>query len=563
MKIKRIRHYIALAFSIIILIFISFLIASNIYIPFAEKEISKNISILLITNTVIISIILLLLIYSTISQSIIYKQNKVLRRLRIKMTRITAENNIVIMQYNVKEKCFIRWNDKDGVPSKFFSLEEYLSRIYPDDLVVSQKLIEYMNSQTINTYSCDYRYKIPDSNVYTWYINDVFPYKMDRQGKVISYMGICHKNDKWHELNNNLELYRKRVSFALSSADICFIQYDVVSGTFYQLDEKGELPDSPIELKISEAIHPDDLPLAKRLFKQMEEHQLEKFSIEFRLRLPGSDVYTWYATRVIAYSHDEKHQISSYMCVNINNDNWHKLMEQATELNTKAEMVKLVSNFLENMSHKILTPLNAVVGFSDVISDEESKETKDEYKKIINENSAMLLKMSNDILTFANIESGRQLWMPLSFDIELFFTSLVDNIKKTIRPDIHFLLQSNSSSFKVMLDSSMLERIISSLFNFMIGFTKEGNISVKYSNKDSGLFVVISDPSFFIEERYHESLFDRFDNFDKSSKYISGLGLPICKALIIKDNGKIGIHSNIKMGTSFWFWIPCSISKQQ
>jgi len=431
------QQFLSIIFSVILITFTLLVIACNIYLSFLEKTINKIISIFLIFNAIIIIFLLFLLIYMIISHLLVIKKNKELKTLCFKLTHITPNDDVNIIQYNVKEKNFIYWNDKEDIPPRSFSLDEYWTRVCPKDLDVSQKLMEYMNNQTLGNYSCDYRYKIPETETYAWYITDVIPYKIDKDGKVISYMGLCRKNDKCHIM-----------------------------------------------------------------------------------------------------------------------------MEQISELRTMTEMVKLLSNFIENIGYKIITPLNAIIGFSDLMNDENSEEIKTEYRKIINENSNMLLRMSNDILTFAEIESGRQLCISLSFDIEFFFRYLIRNVKKTISQGINLILHSEDTSFRVTLDSSMLERIITSLFNFMIGFTKKGDINIKYAEKDSGLYVIISDSSFYIKEKYQHHLFSRFDNFDKSSKYIPGIGLPLCKALIIKNNGKIRVDSDSKKGTSFRFWIPCPINKQ-
>ena len=75
-------------------------------------------------------------------------------------------------------------------------------------------------------------------------------------------------------------------------------------------------------------------------------------------------------------------------------------MLEMTELSGKAALLKMISSFLENMGRKVRTPLNAVMGFSDVMSDEESEETRMEYKKIVDENSALMLRMADDMISF-------------------------------------------------------------------------------------------------------------------------------------------------------------------
>jgi len=464
------------------------------------------------------------------------------------------------MQYDVQKKVFTRWNDKEGVPYRSFSLDEYWTHVHPDDLDVTHKLVDYMNGLRTEDYTCDYRYFLSEKNSYIWYFHHVFPYETYKNGKPKSYMGICRENTQWHVMNDNLISFRKRISFASIAAKIHFFQYDVKTDTFFMLDNKGEAADRIIKrATFNDFVYSEDLQIFNDMLDRINNHDEAAINAEYRFRLPEEKEFNWFHSNIFAYSHEKTGEISSYMCISINNNEWHETMKEMMRLSGKAELLKMLSGFLENVGRKIRTPLNAVIGFSDVICDEESEDIKKEYRKIIDENSALLLKISDDVLTLSQIESGNLIFSHVEFDIDRFFREFKTDVNAAKNPDVNLMIESFDERKTVDLDPSMLNRIITTLLNYVASFTQKRIVIINYKIKDNGLYVSVSDPSFTIKKERQKYLFERFENFDRSSKYIPGIGLPVCKAILANDNGKIGVESEPETGTTFWFWVPCKI----
>lgn len=554
---RRLSYLLSLCLLASGILIIAYLIWSRISL----YEIDKRTDFLLVLDIVLLVMLFPLLIYFFLSKQKLAKNNIVLQRLRGKLSHVTENDNIITVQYNVAEQQFIRWNDTTGEPERIFSLDDYWTHIHPDDLPIARKLIEYLHSGNTKEYACEYRYLLPGAETHIWQYNDIYPYETNKQGKAISYFSISRKNDQWHEMHNILERYRKRISFISESIKIYILQYDVASDTFYMLDNKGKNPDIIITTDyVRKIAHPDDLQGLIDLMRQIREHKKKKLTSDFRFIDGKSKKYVWFHNETIAFDYDIDGKICSYLILNINNDNWHETMLEMTELSGKAALLKMISSFLENMGRKVRTPLNAVMGFSDVMSDEESEETRMEYKKIVDENSALMLRMADDMLVLAQIESGNLVFERETFDISRFFDDLKSKICKTLKPGVNIVYLSHNGSFKVKLDPEKLSIITSTILNYFASYSNKGTITVNYSIKDEGLLVAVSDPSFVIEKNSLTHIFDRFDNFDRSSKYIPGIGLPICKALLSNNNGKIIAESDSTQGTIFSFWIPCEIS---
>jgi ABC-type amino acid transport substrate-binding protein/two-component sensor histidine kinase len=213
------------------------------------------------------------------------------------------------------------------------------------------------------------------------------------------------------------------------------------------------------------------------------------------------------------------------------------------------------SAFLANMSHDIRTPLNAILGFTSLALDTESKEEKEEYIKIVNTNSELLMNLINDILDISKIEAGTMDFHPKDVDFSTSFNDLTESLKSNLtNPDIEFIVDNPYPECKVVLDFNRVAQIISNFTTNAIKHTEKGHIKVGYSYEDDGIKVYVEDTGSGIPEEQHEKVFQRFMKLD--SVQGTGLGLAICKAITDRCGGRIGFDSKVGDGSTFWAWIP-------
>ncbi len=510
----------------------------------------------IILNSVILALFFFLLSFFFFAYKRMVNTNKSLLDIRRKFEFITTATDITVMQYDVKSRKFTRWNASNDKPYRKFGVKEYWSRIYPDDLPEAHHLIDYMDSRNNNPYSCEYRYLYPSAIGYIWQHNDIFPFEYESSRIPTSYIGICRRNERWHEVEDKLEKFRQNVSFITSANGIMFIQYNVISDTLLHLDNSGEQTENIIALdKYWDSIYPEDLPKAKELINIMRIHRMERYQTEYRYRIPGQDTYDWYVVNIAAIEHDKYNRITSYMCLCRNNNVWRNAMNEMIELRNKAESANKMKNaFLANMSHEIRTPLNAVVGFSSMIDDDMPAEDRNKFKQIISQNNKMLLQIVDDVLALSRIESGDIEFIPSTFDINDFIESIADSIRLMIRENITLSCESKEH-FNVSLDPRRLTEVISTLLVNANKFTHEGSIKIYYREEDGGLYVAITDTGIGIAKKDQQRIFERFE---KVNTFVAGtgLGLPICKGIVEQAHGRIGVNSELGKGSTFWFWIP-------
>lgn len=229
---------------------------------------------------------------------------------------------------------------------------------------------------------------------------------------------------------------------------------------------------------------------------------------------------------------------------------------------------RLKSAFLANMSHEIRTPMNGIIGFADVLQNENiDKDDANRYLSIIKKNGLHLLGLINDIIDISKIESNQvRLWKKefslndLLFDLYSFFLNdpkIKDSQKLQLL--VHYGLPDENSI--IFSDETRIKQVITNLLGNAIKFTEEGTIETGYiiNQTSNEIEFFVKDTGIGIPISKQEILFSRFRQVDDSAsrKYGgSGLGLAISKGLAELLGGKIWFKSEKDQGSEFYFSIP-------
>ena len=272
-----------------------------------------------------------------------------------------------------------------------------------------------------------------------------------------------------------------------------------------------------------------------------------------------SQTKMWYTINSIPEYDDHGNIIGSFGLIhNINN-----LMETQLKMQKEKERAndssRLKSTFLANMSHEIRTPLNAIVGFCDILHTIESAEEKAELLKIIHNNCNNLLQIINDILVLSELDSNGMTINPEECDFAQEFTLLCKSLEQRVsEPSVKFITENPYSSLIVNIDKGRISQVITNFLTNSVKYTHEGHIKLGYIVEDNGLRIYCEDTGSGIPKDKLEKIFERFF---KVNEYIqgAGIGLSICKAIVNKCEGKIGVESEEGKGSTFWIWVPCEI----
>lgn len=301
------------------------------------------------------------------------------------------------------------------------------------------------------------------------------------------------------------------------------------------------------------------------LLFQVIEGKQDHCSFECRTAIENETI--WIRINAQAYKTKGSKRQNKMIC-HITNITEEKLLEEKLhhaeyetrqselEIQKVREADKLKSAFLANMSHEIRTPLNAIIGFSNILAETDDKEEKEEFVKIINKNSDLLLHLITDILDFSKIESG-------VLDYSLSDTSLKDIFHEQFQ--VHAMKMPEKVSLIcdfdalpdifVHTDPKRVTQVLSNLISNAVKFTEVGSIRFSYRIVEKYVLVEVIDTGIGISPQHQQAIFDRFVKVN-SFKQGTGLGLTICKTIIEALNGTIGVDSRPGEGARFWFTLP-------
>ena len=229
------------------------------------------------------------------------------------------------------------------------------------------------------------------------------------------------------------------------------------------------------------------------------------------------------------------------------------------------ESGQMKSLFLANMTHEIRTPINAIVGFSEVLTTLTSPEEKQEVVQIIKNNCDMLLRLMNDILTASSLETGSMSIKPVNVDFSKAFNELFESLRPRVQePGVEFLKDNPYDTLQMKIDTDRVSQVITNFVTNAVKYTHQGHIIVGYhtetrttdGKQQQGLYIYCEDTGSGISLEAQGKIFERFYKINDFVQG-TGLGLSICKAFADACHGDIGVISEgIGRGSVFWIWIP-------
>lgn len=237
------------------------------------------------------------------------------------------------------------------------------------------------------------------------------------------------------------------------------------------------------------------------------------------------------------------------------------------------ESDKLKSSFLSNLSHEIRTPINAIVGFNELLMNTEvGKEEQQEYLSVIDKSGKNLIAIIDDLIEMSKIESHQTRPNYTAVNMESCIKDLYDSIKitnkKAKKIDFKLIENKNSAPYPIKTDEVKLKQIITNLVTNALKFTEQGSVEFGYEIDEPNNKVVfkVKDTGFGIDEKNQLYIFDRFRRVggDHTIKIGGlGLGLAISKAYAEMLGGTIALESKLGKGSEFYFTIPLEYVKSQ
>ena len=234
-------------------------------------------------------------------------------------------------------------------------------------------------------------------------------------------------------------------------------------------------------------------------------------------------------------------------------------MRQEAMKEKAVQAIQRKNMFLSNMSHEVRTPLNAIVGFSAVLTDEDESfddESRREFSEIIKVNSFQLLKLINDILDFSDFENDNITFNIRTHDAEKLCNEVVETVMASRKLEVEMRFDTDLSVLMLDTDDARLRQVLINLLVNAAQFTEQGSIVLELKMVDAGteLFSVTDTGCGIPPEKQHLI----FERFEKLNDFVqgSGLGLSICQLIVKYMNGKLWVDSGYTRGARFCFTHP-------
>ena len=226
----------------------------------------------------------------------------------------------------------------------------------------------------------------------------------------------------------------------------------------------------------------------------------------------------------------------------------------------KAERaIKKKNMFLSNMSHEVRTPLNAIVGFSAVLSSDDDsfdEDSRKEFCEIIKVNSFQLLKLINDILDFSDFENDNITFNIRPYDAVKLCKEVVETVSASRKLEVELRFDTELSDLVMDTDDARLRQVLINLLVNATKFTKEGSIVLKLEMSDRNTaFFSVTDTGCGIPLEKQDLIFERFEKLNDFAQG-SGLGLSICKLIVTYMKGRLWVDSNYTQGARFCLTHP-------
>jgi len=238
-----------------------------------------------------------------------------------------------------------------------------------------------------------------------------------------------------------------------------------------------------------------------------------------------------------------------------------------SEIEDKSQQLEIASQhkseFLANMSHELRTPLNAIIGLSEVLTDRMFgglNEKQEEYLKDIYASGTHLLSLINDILDLSKIEAGRMELELTDFHLPTALDNAMILVRERAgRRSITLQMSVDERLGEVRADERKIRQVVLNLLSNAIKFPPEGGrIEVAAVPKDGSVEVSVSDTGVGIAPEDQEKVFEEFRQVGTAEKKAegTGLGLTLCRKFIELHGGRIWVHSQVGVGSTFTFTIP-------
>ena len=384
----------------------------------------------------------------------------------------------------------------------------------------------------------------------------------DSQNRFINYLFINIDTTETTNAYTKIQEFENLFLLIGDYAKVGFAHFNVLTrdgyaqDTWYRnLGEKEGIP-MPQVIGVYAHVVPEDQAVLKNFVGEVKTGKATSLRKEVRVCRENGK-YTWTSINVMVRDYRPQDGIIEMLCINYDITPLKETEQKLIIARDKAEELdRLKSAFLANMSHEIRTPLNAIVGFSSLLAETDSRNERQEYIKIVQENNELLLQLISDILDLSKIEAGTFNFVYTNVDVNETCAEIIKSMSMKVSKGVELIFEEPLPECYLYTDKNRFTQVISNFINNALKFTQQGSITLGYEQvSHQKIKFYVRDTGMGIPEEKQKSIFERFVKLNTFVQG-TGLGLSICKSIVSQMGGEIGVDSTEGVGSCFWFTHP-------
>ena len=381
----------------------------------------------------------------------------------------------------------------------------------------------------------------------------------DSQNRFINYLFINIDTTETTNAYTKIQEFENLFLLIGDYAKVGFAHFNVLTRDGYAQDtwyrNLGEKEGTPMPQVIGVYAHvvPEDQAVLKNFVGEVKTGKATSLRKEVRVCRENGK-YTWTSINVMVRDYRPQDGIIEMLCINYDITPLKETEQKLIIARDKAEELdRLKSAFLANMSHEIRTPLNAIVGFSSLLAETDSR---NERIKIVQENNELLLQLISDILDLSKIEAGTFNFVYTNVDVNETCAEIIKSMSMKVSKGVELIFEEPLPECYLYTDKNRFTQVISNFINNALKFTQQGCITLGYEQvSHQKIKFYVRDTGMGIPEEKQKSIFERFVKLNTFVQG-TGLGLSICKSIVSQMGGEIGVDSTEGVGSCFWFTHP-------
>lgn len=365
-------------------------------------------------------------------------------------------------------------------------------------------------------------------------------------------------------LQDKLAEEKKKLSLAVQNSGLVFCEYDFKADELsldpeWQFLTKGE--SKHVGTNLINNIYESDRKKVTDNFSALESGVKDTLAAEFRVHHPNRGII-WLSVTILITKRDEEHK--PRLLIGLMQDITERIAVQQELIKAKEkaeESDRMKSSYLGNMSHKIRTPLNTIVGFANLLTEEELEaEQKENFINIIRNDTEQVLHLIDDMINLAKIDAEQYKLDIKATNINKMLNGLADYYKahdktETIKFNVKTMLEDGKDI--VQADEEKVHQALDNLLNNAFKFTTEGSIELGYfiHPVDNKLILYVKDSGMGIPDEHKDKIVNRFYQINAMTEG-TGLGLTITDSLVKLMKGKLYFDSKVNEGSTFYLELP-------